>query len=477
LKIAVNVNRPKEIRTVDMIAERTSTLAVASLATALVLVIFTVPLTTLTSTAQVLGAGPGAQAWILSAMSVGAASALLGSGAIGDDYGRRRTFVAGTVVLALASVLGALAPNALLLIIARVVQGLGGGAILACGLGLIGQAYPGRALARATGIWAAALGAGVAVGPILSAGLDHLGGWTLPYWFSALASGVLAVAGRALLAESRADNPRRVDLPGTLLLGLGMAALLAGLTESRTGWQQPSVYGLLIGGVLLLAGFVAFERRIASPMLDLRLFRSPDFVGATIAALASGAGVLAIMSLIPMILHRAMGVGTVAGAFVLLAWSATTAVTAIAARWIPATPRSLLFGGLIACAAGQLAVYGLQADSSIIRVIPGMLLAGAANGVLNAALGRQAVASVPADRSAMGSGANNTARYLGSATGLTVAAILITHAGAAGGTAGLLSGWNMAVLVSVAFSLLGALAVFLARERTAASCEGRGAPA
>lgn len=450
-----------------------ATLAVASLATALVLIIFTVPLTTLTNTAQALGAGPGAQAWILSGMPMGAASALLGSGAIGDDYGRRRTFVAGTVVLALASVLGALAPNAWLLIVARVVQGLGGGAILACGLGLIGQAYPGRALARAAGIWAAALGAGVAVGPILSAWLDRLGGWPLPYWFSAVTAAALAVAGRALLAESRALSPRRVDVAGTVLLGVGMAALLAALTEGRTDWEQPIVYVLLIGAVLLLAGFVAVERRIASPMLDLSLFRRPDFVGATIAALASGAGVLSIMSLIPTILERAMSVGTVLGAFVLLAWSAMTALTAIAARWIPATPRHLMFGGLIACAAGQLAVYGLHADSSITRVIPGMLLAGAGNGILNAALGQQAVASVPADRSAMGSGANNTARYLGSATGLTVSAVLITHAGAASGTAGLLSGWDMAVLVSVAFSLLGAVVVFLAHERPPATVGGR----
>jgi len=157
-------------------------------------------------------------------------------------------------------------------------------------------------------------------------------------------------------------------------------------------------------------------------------------------------------------------VDIVLGATVLLAWSATSAVTAIAARWIPTTPRNLMIGGLLACAAGQLAVYGLHADSSFVRVLPGMFLAGAANGVLNAALGRQAVASVPSDRSAMGSGANNTARYLGSATGLTICAVLITHAGAATGTAGLLSGWNMAVLVSVVFSLLGALAVFLAGE-------------
>jgi MFS family permease len=442
-----------------------ATLAVASLATALVLIIFTVPLTTLTSSAQGLGAGPGGQAWILSGMSVGAAAALLGSGVIGDDYGRRRTFVIGTVVITLASMLGALAPNPLLLIIARIMQGLGGGAVLACGLGLIGHAYPGPALARATGIWAAALGAGVAVGPILSAGIDRLAGWRVVYWFSALAAAGFAVAGRAFLAESRASSPRQIDVAGTLLLGIGMAALLAGLTESRTGWDQPSVYMLFAGAVLLLAGFVCVEARLASPMLDLSLFRRSDFVGATIAALASGAGVLSIMSLIPVILQRALGVDIMVGAIVLLAWSATSAVTAIAARWIPAAPHNLMMGGLIACAAGQLAVFGLHGDSPIIRVIPGMLLAGAANGVLNAALGRQAVASVPADRSAMGSGANNTARYLGSATGLTLCAVLITHAGEASGTPGLLSGWNMAVLVSAAFSLVGALAVFLARVR------------
>jgi MFS family permease len=442
-----------------------ATLAVASSATALVLIIFTVPLTTLTSTAQALGAGPGAQAWILSAMSVGAAASLLGSGVIGDDYGRRRTFVVGTIVLALASAVGALAPNALLLIIARIAQGLGGGAVLACALGLIGHAYPGRALARATGIWAAALGGGVAVGPILSAGLDQAVGWRVAYWFSALAAAVFAAVGRMRLAESRASNPRQVDVAGTMLLGFGMATLLSGLTEGRTGWNQPFVYVLFIVAFLLLGAFVVVEQRVASPMLDLSLFRRADFVAATIAALASGAGVLSIMSLIPIILQRAMGVDILLGAIVLLAWSATTAITAIATRWIPATPRNLMIGGLLACALGQLAVYGLHADSSFVRVLPGMLLAGAANGVLNAALGRQAVASVPADRSAMGSGANNTARYLGSATGLTICAVLITHAGAASGTAGLLSGWNTAVLVSVVFSLLGALAVFLARER------------
>src|SRR5919199_394349 len=349
-------------------------------------------------------------------LAVGAAAGLLSSGAIGDDYGRRRTFLAGTLLLAGSSVLGALAPNAPVLVLARVLQGLGGAAVLACGLGLIGHAFPaGSARTRATGVWGAALGAGVAVGPILAAGLDAVGGWRLPYVVTALAAVALAVAARALLSESRAARPRPIDAAGTLLIGLGLAALMAGLVEGRTGWNQLPVIALLALGSALVVAFVAVERRLMHPMIDLALFRRPDFVGATVAALAAGAGVLALMSLVPTVLERGLGEGAVLAAAVLLAWSATSVVTALGARWLPArvSPRAQLIAGLVGCAAGQLALVGLTPGSSIGRLLPGLLVAGAANGVLNAAMGRQAVASVPADRGAMGSGANNTARYVG----------------------------------------------------------------
>jgi hypothetical protein len=229
------------------------------------------------------------------------------------------------------------------------------------------------------------------------------------------------------------------------------------------------VIALLALGLALVVAFVAVERRIAHPMLDLALLRRPDFLGATVAALAAGAGVLALMSLVPTVLERGLGEGAVLAAAVLLAWSATSVVTALGARWLPArvSPRAQLIAGLVGCAAGQLALVGLTPDSSIGRLLPGLLVAGAANGVLNAALGRQAVASVPAGRAAMGSGANNTARYVGSGIGITIVTVLLTRSGAAPGAAGLVSGWNLAVLVTAGFSLLGALAVLLARERTA----------
>lgn len=447
-----------------------TTLAVAAAGPLLVLIAFTVPLTTLMSTADALGVGAGIQAWIMSGMSVGAAAGLLSSGAIGDDYGRRRVFVAGALLLAIASALAALAPTALMLVIARVLQGLGSAAILACGLGVIGHTFPsGLPRARATGVWAAALGAGVATGPLLSAGLDHLGGWRLPYLLTALAAAALAAAARALLVESRALEPRRIDVAGTLLLGLGIATLLSGLVEGRMGWDRPLVGALLMLGAILLAGFIAVERRIEGPMLDLGLFRRADFTAATVAAFAAGSGVLSLVSFLPTLLERAMGTSTLLSALMLLAWSATSVVTAFAVGWLPArvTPRAQLIAGLIGAAVGQLALFGLTESASLGRLFPALLVAGTAYGLLNAALGRQAVASVPAGRTAMGSGANNTARYLGSAIGLALVTVLVTHAGPGAGPAGLLGGWNMAVLVTVGSSLLGALVVFLARECSA----------
>ena len=116
-------------------------------------------------------------------------------------------------------------------------------------------------------------------------------------------------------------------------------------------------------------------------------------------------------------------------------------------------------------AVGQLMLLGATPDSSPWRYVPGLLVAGVTSGVVNSALGREAVASVPPGRAAMGSGANNTARYVGSAIGTTVVAVVATRPGLPSGPVGLLQGFDTAVLVATAFSLLGAAAVFACRPR------------
>ena len=152
------------------------TLVTASLGTLVTLVAFTAPLATVNLTVAGLGAGTSGRTWILSSMSIGLGAFLLTAGRVADDFGRRRTFVVGALVLAAGSLLGAVAPEVVTFVVARVVQGVGGAAMLAAGLGMIAVAFPDPVeRAHATGVWGASVGAGIAVGPLLSAGPGQIG--------------------------------------------------------------------------------------------------------------------------------------------------------------------------------------------------------------------------------------------------------------------------------------------------------------
>lgn len=441
-------------------------LVVVALGTMVMLVAFTAPLATVNATAAGLGAGAAGRIWILSSMSVGLGAVLLSTGTLADDYGRRRTFGYGAVVLAIASFGAALASSPLVFVLARVVQGVGGAAVLAAGLGIVAHAYlPGPARAAASGVWGAAVGAGIAVGPLVAAGFEAFADWRGVYWLLGVAGLAVAMAARVLVGESRAERPRGLDAPGVVLLALGMGSLLAALVEGRLGWTRPVVFGLAVLGALALALFVLVERRASTPMLELSLFRQPSFAAATGAAFATGAGVIALMSYMPGFLGSALGISALGAAALLFGWSATSVLAALLARRIPARipGRVQLALGLLGVAAGQLALSGIDQGATWPRLLPGLVVAGLASGVLNAALGREAVASVPPGRAGMGSGANNTARYVGSAVGITVVAVIAT--GPAGGAAAAVAGWHLAALVTTAISVAGAVLVLASRPR------------
>jgi predicted MFS family arabinose efflux permease len=216
-----------------------------------------------------------------------------------------------------------------------------------------------------------------------------------------------------------------------------------------------------VGGAVAAVAFVVVELRRRSPMLDLRLLRRPDFAGATVGGLATGAGVIATMSFLPTLLQRALGHDALYAALLLLGWSATSVVAALLARRLPVSARVQMAAGLAGTAVGQVMLAGLDGSAGALRLLPGLVVAGVASGVLNAALGRQAVASAPPGLASVGSGANNTARYLGAAVGVTIVAVLAAHPE----PAAMLAGWNVAVLVDAAVSVIGALLVLALRPR------------
>ncbi|MFE4973241.1 MFS transporter [Kitasatospora sp. NPDC056651] len=451
-------------------------LATAAYGTLLVLVAYTVPMTTLAPTAAALHAGPTAQTWVLTGALVGLSALLLTAGSIADDRGRKQVFVVGALLLALSSAAAAAAAVTPLFLAARVVQGAASAAVLAPSLGLIGEAYPGGAArVRALGVWGAAVGLGIAVGPVYAALAERWLGWRAVYWGLALLAASLLALAATVLEESRSPARRRVDTPGVLTLGTGTAALIAGLAEGRYGWTEPVVLALLAAGVVLLAAFAVVEARCADPMLDLRLFREPGFVAATGGALFTGLAVVGLMSCLPAALQRVLGVSALAAGGVLAIWSGLSVVAALQARRLAGRigATTQLIVALLVCGVGELALVGLRPGDSWLRLAPGLAVAGIGSGVLNAALGRLAVTSVPAHRAAMGSGANNTARYLGSSLGVAVTVTLMGLGRPATPRAAA-DGADHAVLAATVLCVLGAagaLAVRAAQRRGAATTD------
>lgn len=439
-------------------------LAVAAVATVLALVAFTAPLATVGSVTAALGSDVAGRTWILSSMGIGLGAALLTAGTLADDRGRRRVLVGGLVALAASSLVAALAGGTLVFVLARVGQGIGAAAVIAASLGLVAHWFePGPARAAASGVWGASVGGGIALGPLVASAFDHWASWRDTYLVLAAAALVLAAVAGRRLDETRSHERRPLDVLGATLLAVSTTGFLAALVEGRSGWGRPEVIVLLGVGAASAAAFVVTERRTTFPMVDLSLFRDGRFVAASAAGLLTGAGAIGLLSFLPGFLALALGLPATTSAVLFLSWSGTSVVFALLARHLPSgwSGRAQLAGGLVVVAAGQLALSGITPGSSWARFLPGLVVAGVGSGVLNAALAREAVASVPAGRGGMGSGANNTARYLGSSVGVTLVAVVVAaHAGPGSGPSGLVNGWNVAAWVTAGLSLVGALVVW-----------------
>ena len=449
------------------------TLAVVSVSTVLTLAAFVTPLATGVRTAADLGTGAAGQAWLLSAMSVGLAAALLVAGVAADDLGQRRVFAGGLGLLAAGAAVTAAAGSTAVFVVGRLVEGVGGAAVLAATLGLISQAFPaGPERARAAALWGASVGAGTGIGGIATVALDPGSGWRTTHAVTAGLAVVAAVVARLVLPSSGPRRHRRVDVAGTALLVAALSCLLAGLVETRA----PSGAGvatviLVVAGVLLAAFFVV-EARVREPLVDLALFRVRGFLAASVGALVIGAAVVGLMSYLPSVLQRGLGESLLSVTVLVLVWSAVSTATALAVRRLPGLDgRVLLALGLALSAAGLAGLAVLGAGASSARFLPGLLVLGVGYGAANAALGREAVAHVPPARAGMGSGANNTARYVGAAVGVTVVVLVV----GTGSPQQLADGWNAAALGTAVVSALGALVVAALRpaRRLSGSRAGR----
>ncbi|MER6380713.1 MFS transporter [Streptomyces sp. NPDC001127] len=443
----------------DARARPRATLALTSAATAVTLMTYTAPMVTLPDTAAALHTPLSGQAWLLNGTPLGLAALLLVAGSLADDYGRRRIFLGGTLALGLTTALGALTTSTWQFTLARIAQGAASAAILASSLGLLVAAFPApRGRLHATGVWGAFVSGGIAVGPLIAGALPT---WRVAYGVLGAAALVVAALGTRALTESRAPRGGRTDVLGALTFGLALVALVAALTLGRDGWLRAPVGLLFAAAVVLMALFVAVERRTGTPMIDLGLLRHTPFLASATGGLFTGLAVIAPFSFLPALIQQTLRLSPVDTAWLLLLWSGLSFTVALQVKHLAGriAPRTQLAVGFALHAVGVLTMLGAIGSGSWTRLLPGLIVGGVGSGLLNGALPLLAVDSVPRERAAMGSGAQQTFRYIGSSAGVALTIALATSSG------NLAHGANIALLVSAGLAAVGAVSVVVLRER------------
>jgi EmrB/QacA subfamily drug resistance transporter len=449
-------------------AQRRWTLLVVCLATGVLLLNVAAPNVALPEIGRDLGADLSMLQWVISGYSLALAATLLTGGTLADLLGRRRMFLAGLAGFAAASAGCGLAPTTLALVVGRASQGLAAAVLLSSSLALLAQDFAGADRARALGVWAATVAAAFAIGPLEGGLLTEALGWRAMFAVDvAVALACLPVATRHL-RESRDPNATTVDWRGTTALSLGLFLGVFALTRGGVlGWGDDLIVASFAGAAVLLAAFVVVERRERYPMLDLGLFATPTFTGASLAVLVMAGCSFGPFVYLSLFLLDAAGASPVRVGLELLPLSAAAfVVSVLGGRYATRLPvRAGLAAGLLLCAVGLLAMRGLAASSPWTHLLPGLLLTGAGLGLANPAVTYAALGVVPTTRSGMASGINNTFRQVGLAVGVAALGTLLPD-GATGQADAFAQALDDILLVSAATVAAGAAAaLLLVRQR------------
>jgi EmrB/QacA subfamily drug resistance transporter len=397
------------------------TLVLISIATFMLLLDITVVNVALPDIQRDLDASLASLQWVVDAYSLMLAAFLLTAGSLGDRLGRRRVFSLGFGLFTFASFLCGIAGDPTLLNLARGLQGIGGAAMFATSLALIGQEFHGRDRATAFGVWGATVGGAVAIGPLVGGVITEHFGWEWIFFVNIPIGVVAIILTEARLANVAAQDPQRIDFPGLLTFSTGLFLLIFGLIRGNAeGWGSAPIVASLVGSATLLLAFVAVEARSSHPMLELGLFRKPAFNGVSAVAFGLSAGMFAMFLYLTIYMQGVLGYSPLETGLHFLPLTVLSFIAApIAGKLSHRIPIRVLVGlGLGLVGVGLVLMRGLGPDSEISALLPGFIVAGLGIGITNPGIGQAAIAVVPAAKSGMGSGINTTFRQVGIATGV-----------------------------------------------------------
>ncbi|WP_212764626.1 MFS transporter [Streptomyces sp. I05A-00742] len=400
-----------------------------SLSTFMLLVDVTIVSVAVPAMASGLGSSFASLQWTVDIYVLVLAALLMAAGSASDRIGRRKVFLIGLAVFALASLACGLAPDSGTLIAARGVQGIGAAAMFATNAALLGATYEGRDRGVAFGIWGAVNGAAAALGPVLGGLLTEHVSWRAIFLVNLPVAAIAVFLGMRVLSESRNPKAGRIDVPGTVAFTLAATLLIYGLIRAGDdGWGDTATVGVFIGAVLALIVFVLIERGRRNPMLDLSLFRRPSFSALMIGALVLNAAAFANLVYVSVWAQSILGLEPVKAGLALTPLSAVTFVVSGAAGRALANmaPQISIGGGLLLVGTGTLLDMLLAADSSWTVLLPGLIVTGVGVGMATPVLASAALQAAPPEKAGMSSGAMNTFRQLGFALGIPVFGTVLT---------------------------------------------------
>jgi EmrB/QacA subfamily drug resistance transporter len=433
----------------------------------------TIIYTALPSLARDFHASLAAAQWVTLSYLLSLAVVVPSSGWIGDRFGTRRTFLAALVLFTGASALCGLSGSLPQLILFRVIQGLGGGLIIPVGQAMLFRTFPPERRARVAGMVLLGTALGPAVGPVLGGVLTTGLSWRWCFFVN-LPFGAIALLIGLFLAEHREPAAGRLDIPGFLLAGSGLALVLYALSQAPVrGWASPVIIGAGAAGLAALAALVLVELRSAAPMLNLRLLRNRIFRTTILVSLCSMSAYSGYLFLMPEFLQQARGASALSSGLTTFPGAIGVLVSAqIAARvYHRIGPRRMAVGGLcgvmtVFCLLG-LAV-GLDTSIWLIRLL--IFCSGSAIAWCNIAIQTASFATISSADTGRASALFQTQGRVAGGIGLAVLVTVVAASSPAGATgAALVPAFHHAFLTAATLIAIAALIALTIRDADAAA--------
>ena len=369
--------------------------------------------------------------WVILAYMIASTVLVLTAGRLSDLFGRKRAYVAGFAVFALASLGAGFAADATQLILWRIAQGIGAAFLFANAAALVTDAFPKEELGLAMGTNTMVAAIGLVLGPILGGALVAIG-WQWVFWFNVpLALGGAAWGALILRELAKPDTVRGYDIPGVVTFVLGLTGLVLGVSRGGiSGWNDPVVIVSLAVALVLLPLFIVIERRSRAPMLDLRLFSNKLFATATAAAFINGLSRFALLFVFVFYFQGAQGDDAVTAGIKLTPMAVGMLVASpVAGIWADRHgSRMLSAAGMLLSAVGLAAMTTLQVDSPYWQSSLWLALVGIGSGMFNSPNTAAMMGAVPPQRRGVAAGVRTLLQNTGAVLSIAFVLAIVTNA-------------------------------------------------